>query len=220
MPTLLSRSKPRRLRIPPPRERTRRLLRRAEARRSRLGSLRIAAGRLDQSLLMALRTRRHRPVAERAAQGLATFGEFGIGWTALALAGSALGGGHRDRFLAAAGAAPAAIGINYLVKSTVGRERPVIEGHPPLGPAPNELSFPSAHATSAVAAATALGRVAPRARPALYALAGLICLGRPYLGMHYPSDVLAGVALGYGIGRLWPLPPETGNEADAGELPR
>ena len=58
-----------------------------------------------------------------------------------------------------------------------------------------------------MAGATALGRVAPRARPALGALAALVCLGRPYLGMHYPSDVLAGVALGYAIGRLWPLPP-------------
>jgi membrane-associated phospholipid phosphatase len=38
--------------------------------------------------------------------------------------------------------------------------------------------------------------------------------------MHYPSDVLAGVALGYGIGRLWPLPPEAGDEADAAEVPR
>jgi membrane-associated phospholipid phosphatase len=49
-----------------------------------------------------------------------------------------------------------------------------------------------------------MGRVAPGARPPLYGLAAAICLSRPYLGMHYPSDVLGGAALGLLIGRLWP----------------
>jgi undecaprenyl-diphosphatase len=37
-----------------------------------------------------------------------------------------------------------------------------------------------------------------------YGLAAAVCVGRPYLGMHYPSDVLAGAVLGYAIGRLVP----------------
>jgi membrane-associated phospholipid phosphatase len=86
----------------------------------------------------------------------------------------------------------------------VGRERPLIEEHPPLARAPTKLSFPSAHATSSVAGAIALGRVEPRVRPALFALAAAICVGRPYLGMHYPSDVLAGAALGAVLGSLVP----------------
>ena len=49
-----------------------------------------------------------------------------------------------------------------------------------------------------------MGRVRPSARPALYGLAAAICLSRPYLGMHYPSDVLAGAALGTVIGRSLP----------------
>ncbi len=47
-----------------------------------------------------------------------------------------------------------------------------------------------------------MGRVAPGSRLPLYGLAGAICLTRPYLGMHYPSDVLGGAALGLAIGRL------------------
>lgn len=168
----------------------------------------LAAGRLDQAVLLALRTRGHRPAVERIAQGLGSFGEFGLGWVALGLGGAALAPSRRRRFLAAAGAAPAAVGLNYLVKLAVGRNRPVIEGHPPLGPAPNKLSFPSAHSTTALTAATVLARVAPGARLPLYSLAALICVGRPYLGMHYPSDVLAGAALGYALGRAYPLPPE------------
>ncbi|MGB2851954.1 MAG: phosphatase PAP2 family protein, partial [Solirubrobacterales bacterium] len=66
--------------------------------------------------------------------------------------------------------------------------------------------FPSAHATSSMAAAAAMGLIAPGSGPALTALAVAICLGRPFLGMHYPSDVAAGMLLGRAIGRCWPLP--------------
>jgi undecaprenyl-diphosphatase len=201
-------TRPPRLRTPPPREQRRRVRRRIEARRRPLGRLAQAAGRIDQALLVALRRRGHGGVTETVARGLSGFGELGIGWAALAIAGAGLDHGHRRRFLAAAAAAPATIALNYGVKASVGRERPVIEGHPPLAPAPSKLSFPSAHAASAVAGAVALSRVAPRARPLLYGLATLICAGRPYLGMHYPSDVLAGAALGLAVGHAWPLPAD------------
>src|SRR5207342_3147661 len=110
----------------------------------------------------------------------------------------------RGRWLRAAAAAPTSVGLNYLVKLAVRRRRPRLRRLPPLASAPSELSFPSAHATSSLAAATAMGRVAPGARPPLLGLAAAICLTRPYLGMHYPSDVLGGAAIGLLIGRLWP----------------
>ncbi|MFA9399709.1 MAG: phosphatase PAP2 family protein [Acidobacteriota bacterium] len=46
----------------------------------------------------------------------------------------------------------------------------------------------------------------PRAKPALFAAAALMAVTRPYLGMHYPSDVLAGAALGSVLGAVTPLP--------------
>ncbi len=165
-----------------------------------------ALGRLDQKLLVALRTKGHTAASERAAGALGTFGEWGLGWLALGLAGAALDRRRPAAWLAAATAGPAAVWVNYGVKLAVGRERPLIEDHPMLARAPSKLSFPSAHASSAVAGATALGRVAPRLRPPLALLAGGVCAGRPFLGMHYPSDVLAGVLLGREIGRHWPLP--------------
>src|SRR6266540_4241861 len=85
-----------------------------------------------------------------------------------------------------------------------GGRRPRLRRLPPLAGAPSELSFPSAHATASLAAATAMARVAPGASLPLYGLAGAICVTRPYLGMHYPSDVLAGAALGLAIGAAWP----------------
>lgn len=137
-------------------------------------------------------------------KALGVAGEWGAVWAAIGLAGAAVDGRRRGRWLRAGAVGPAAIGVNYAVKRAVGRERPLIEGHPPLGRAPSKLSFPSAHASSSVAAATAMGRVAPAVRPAAYGLAAAICLGRPYLGMHYPSDALAGAVLGYAVGRLVP----------------
>jgi membrane-associated phospholipid phosphatase len=100
--------------------------------------------------------------------------------------------------------APAAVGLNFAVKLAARRQRPRLRGLPPLAGAPSSLSFPSAHATSSVAAATAFGRVEPRTRLPGYALAAAICATRPYLGLHYPSDVLAGAALGLLVGGLVP----------------
>jgi membrane-associated phospholipid phosphatase len=169
-------------------------------------------GAADQRLLVLLRTRGHTPARERVAGAIGTFGEWGLGWLAI---GAVAGVGSRERaasWAAAASVGPAAVAINYGAKLAFGRERPLLEGHPRLARAPSKLSFPSAHATSSVAAATALGRLAPGSRPLFATLAAAVCVGRPYLGMHYPSDVLAGVALGTAIGRLWPLPGEAPQE--------
>ena len=84
------------------------------------------------------------------------------------------------------------------------RQRPVLEGLPPLGGAPTSLSFPSAHASSSFACATAMTRVAPEAA-VFFVLAAVVSAGRPYLGLHYPSDVIAGIALGVGLGFVAPL---------------
>jgi undecaprenyl-diphosphatase len=202
------------LRQPPPETRRRRLARRLAAPYRPFGWALQAVGRADQRALVALRTRGHSALGVRTAQGLGYFGEMGSGWAAIGLAGALARPERRGRFLAAAAAAAIAILANYSVKLTIGRQRPLIEDHPPLASAPSKLSFPSAHSTSSVAGAIALGRVAPEARPALYAMAAVVCLGRPYLGMHYPSDVAAGVVLGYALGKLYPLPADAASGPD------
>jgi membrane-associated phospholipid phosphatase len=153
-----------------------------------------------------LRTRGHGPAGERAFGALGRFGEWGLGWVALAMVGSGLDRERRRGWWSAGAVGPVAVAINYGVKLAVGRERPLIKAHPMLARAPSRLSFPSAHATSSVAAATAMSRLAPGVGPPLGALAAAVCISRPFLGMHYPSDVLAGALLGRLIGRAWPLP--------------
>jgi undecaprenyl-diphosphatase len=65
---------------------------------------------------------------------------------------------------------------------------------------PTGLSFPSSHSTSSFAAASAYGRLLPRVP--LYAAASAMALSRLYLGVHYPSDVAAGAALGTVVGSV------------------
>jgi membrane-associated phospholipid phosphatase len=143
-------------------------------------------------------------------QALGWAGESGAIWAGSALVAAIADRPRRARWLAATALPPTAIVANYAFKRAINRERPVIEGLPALGYAASSLSFPSAHATSSVAAATAIGRISPASRPVVYTLAALICVGRPYLGMHYPSDVLVGVVLGRVIGKAIPGldPPE------------
>ncbi|MGN6253597.1 MAG: phosphatase PAP2 family protein [Solirubrobacterales bacterium] len=159
---------------------------------------------LDLKLLRWMRTHGHSPAVEDAAVALGKAGDNGLVWFLLGAALAIIDNGRWESWLICALLGPVAIGLNYAVKLAVRRPRPVLEGLPPLGGAPSSLSFPSAHATSSFAVATAMYRVDP-ATSAAFLVALALSLGRPYLGMHYPSDVLVGALLGVVLGLLVPL---------------
>jgi undecaprenyl-diphosphatase len=158
----------------------------------------------DLRLLRTLRTRGHTPGLEKLMRVLGKAGNNAGIWMAVGAALALVDSSNREAWLVCALLGPIAIGLNYLVKLLVRRPRPVLEGLPPLGGAPSSLSFPSAHATSSFAVATAMARVEPLGGLA-FILALALSLGRPYLGMHYPSDVLVGALLGIGLGLVVPL---------------
>ncbi len=88
------------------------------------------------------------------------------------------------------------------LKSLIGRARPRL--FDVVGPFHFDLfsiksavlSFPSGHSVTAFATATALAFLAPRAGRWALGLAVLIGISRVVTGAHYPSDVIAGMALG------------------------
>jgi membrane-associated phospholipid phosphatase len=151
-----------------------------------------------------MRTRFHGGASEAVGKALGKMGEYGGIWLVIGIVLAFADPDNGEDWVVAGILGPVAIGLNFAVKVIVRRPRPVLEGLPPLGGAPSSLSFPSAHATSSFACATAMTRIAPEAA-VLFVLAAAIAACRPYLGMHYPSDVLGGAVLGIGLGLIAPL---------------
>jgi decaprenylphosphoryl-5-phosphoribose phosphatase len=125
-------------------------------------------------------------------------GEHGGVWLLGGAAAAAVDGARRRRWLRATTCVGAAYLTSTSIKLAIGRRRPAVEDLPQLMATPTGLSFPSSHATSSFAAARAFGRLLPA--PPLYAVAVAMAFSRLYLGVHYPSDIAAGAALGSVLG--------------------
>jgi membrane-associated phospholipid phosphatase len=147
---------------------------------------------IDGALLRAMRTHGHAPGAERFVKAYSKLGEHGAIWYAVCAVGATR---DRDRYARIAARVAASFAANQAIKFLVRRPRPNLPDLPPLIKTMSNRSYPSAHATTCGAAAVCLGGPA-------WPVAVSMALTRPYLGVHYPSDSVAGFALGMAVAKL------------------
>jgi undecaprenyl-diphosphatase len=159
-------------------------------------------GALDLAVLRAFRTWGHTRDRERAVAAFSKLGEQAMVWYALCGIGWLADPEHRPDYGRTAKTVFGVYAFNQLIKFAVRRPRPRLEGLPPLSGTLSGLSYPSAHSATSFAAARTLSRVLPAAP--LYSLAAALALSRLYLGLHYPSDIVAGAALGAAGAELAP----------------
>jgi len=153
----------------------------------------------EVAILVGVQSTLATPPVLTVARAMSHFGEHAAGWAALSGVGALLAPRRRRDWLLVGLGAVAAHAAAIAIKLAVRRRRP---HHPDIAvnvSTPSSLSFPSAHATSSTAAAMLLCRAARSPLP--LAAVPLMALSRLVLGVHYPSDVLAGMIVGAVVAR-------------------
>jgi undecaprenyl-diphosphatase len=138
--------------------------------------------------------------------GLSVVGYAGLVWVALVAAVAVVRGrGVLPAVVLTAACVWSADLIALGIKALTDRPRPfeVLPRADPLIGATVGQSMPSGHAATSFAAAVILTYLWPRSAPFFFLLATAIAVSRVYVGVHYPSDVLAGAALGVAVGLAW-----------------
>ncbi len=160
---------------------------------------------LDQAMSSAV-LQTSTPMLDPVIRRLCRASDYKALWIAMSAAVAVFDGWRGRR---AAVQCMAAIGATSLVVDLVGklafpRERPDAVPVPPnrIGRRPTSSSFPSGHAATASAFATAFRREYPLFGLPVSALAAVVGYGRVHTGVHYPSDVIAGALVGSGVASL------------------
>ena len=131
-----------------------------------------------------------------------SLGNLGGIWIAMAAGLLLLPAYRRAGLCVSAALAIDFVTVNLILKPLFGRERPceLFQAQDMILACLSDHSFPSGHTAAAFAAATALFLCRKKAGAAALVFAFLMGLSRLYLFVHFPTDVLAGAAIGVAIG--------------------
>ncbi|MFT4034999.1 MAG: phosphatase PAP2 family protein [Patulibacter sp.] len=159
-----------------------------------------AIARADHAGTRWLRRQARNPQITGAIRAYSHLGEHGTAWIVLGAVGAAIDRRRRRDWLIGLGGVGAAYLANTTLKQVARRPRPAFDDLPPLIATPGPLSFPSSHSASSAAAITGYSLLLPRTPLAL--AAATMAISRIHLGVHYPSDIIAGASLGTLVARL------------------
>ena len=170
---------------------------------------------LDGGILLWLQSVRN-PLLDGILTFYTQLGNAGIAWIVLSVVLLFFRRTRKGGALALCAMLFGLIGTNLVLKNLVQRERPyeVLEGLQHLVHITDPNSFPSGHTTAAFAAGVVWFRTLPAqwARVLAPASAFLMAFSRMYVGVHYPTDVLAGAVIGtvcallaLWLGKRWKL---------------
>lgn len=134
------------------------------------------------------------PQIYAGARGLSHLGEHALGWLLLAGGGFVVDKRRRRQWFAVGTAAFCSHAASVVIKRVVRRRRPDDERITVGVGTPSKLSFPSSHATSTTATMVALADMTGNKLPLLGI--PVMMISRMVLGVHYPTDTLAGAAIG------------------------
>lgn len=158
---------------------------------------------IDSSILLWIQENVRSPYLTPVVKGITHLGDLAAVWILLALVLLCFRSTRKAGAAVAAALVLALIFNNLILKNLVDRIRPyeLIDGLQVLIKKPSDASFPSGHSCASFAAAMALWKFVPRRYGvAAFVLAGLIALSRIYVGVHYPTDILAGAIFGCFLG--------------------
>jgi len=141
------------------------------------------------------------PRGVQAATALSRAGDHAGAWILLGIGGAVADQRRRGQWLEALTAVVAAHGASVVVKRLARRVRPEHDGLVSHVPVPSRWSFPSSHATSTTTAAMVYGPLVGGTRLAAV-LPVAMGWSRLALGVHYPTDVISGAALGAAVATM------------------
>ena len=159
---------------------------------------------IDIATMEFVQNNLHNPIMDKVMIFITSLGDAGFIWILIAL-GLLINKKYRKVGITLLVALVLGVILgNGILKNIIERSRPFInmEGINLLIKAPTSYSFPSGHTTSSFAAALVLSMNFKNKTVYIFILAALIAFSRVYLGVHFPTDIIAGIILGLSCGYI------------------